>query len=85
MSLYVYKDLSSLEKLLDFKPIEVTLLPKAVFANYKVQRQAEGTELIHLKPPHINPSDKVLSLPGVRAEGVPEVEAAVDEEAMISR
>ena len=85
MSLYVYKDLSSLEKLLDFKPIEVTLLPKAVFANYKVQRRAEGAELIHLKPPHINPSDKVLSLSGVKAEGVPEVEAAVDKEAVISR
>ena len=25
-------------------------------------RQAEGADLAHLKPPHLNPSDKVLSL-----------------------
>jgi len=85
MGLYVYKDLASLERLIDFKPIEVTLLPDGVFANYKNQRQAEGADLAHLKPPHVNPSDKVLSLLGAKAGSVPEVEIAVDEEAMTSR
>jgi len=46
---------------LDFG-VEVTLLPKGTFANYTAQRQAEGADLAHLKPPHINPSKKVLSL-----------------------
>jgi len=46
---------------IDFR-VEVTLLPKGTFANYTAQRQAEGADLAHLKPPHINPPGKVLSL-----------------------
>lgn len=75
--LYIYKDLASLERLIGFKPIEVTLLPTGVFTNYKNQRQAEGAELVHLKPPHINPSDKVLSLLGAKTGAVPKVKVAV--------
>jgi len=83
--LYIYKDLASLEKLIGFKPIEVTLLPTGVFTNYKNQRQAEGAELVHLKPPHINPSDKVLSLLGTKTEGVPKVGVAVEDKILISQ
>jgi len=83
--LYIYKDLASLERLIEFKPIEVTLLPQGVFANYKNQRQAEGAELAHLKPPHINPSDKVLSLLGAKAGAVPEAEVAVRDKATVGR
>jgi len=82
--LYIYKDLASLEKLIGFTPIEVTLLPTGVFANYKNQRQAEGAELTHLKPPHINPSDEVLSLLITKTEAVPEVEVAAKDEVLIS-
>ncbi len=46
---------------LDFS-VEVTLLPQGAFANYITQKQAEGADPAHLKPPHINPSDKVLTL-----------------------
>jgi len=46
---------------IDFR-VEVTLLPPGTFANYTAQRQAEGADLAHLKPPHVNPSDEVLSL-----------------------
>ncbi|MDD4877188.1 MAG: GH3 auxin-responsive promoter family protein, partial [Dehalococcoidales bacterium] len=60
--LYIYKDLSSLEKLIGFKPIEVTLLPAGIFSNFKKRRQAEGADLAQLKPPHINPSDEILAL-----------------------
>ncbi len=42
--------------------VEVTLLPRGSFAKYTAQRQAEGADLAHIKPPHINPSDEVLSL-----------------------
>ena len=52
--------------------IEVTLLPQGVFATYILERQAEGADLGHLKPSHINPSDKVLSKLSV--EGVPGAE-----------
>ncbi len=83
--LYIYKDLASLERLIGFKPIEVTLLPAGAFANYKLQQQAQDADLVHLKPPHINPSDKVLSLLKAKVEAVPEVKVAVGAEAMISR
>jgi hypothetical protein len=55
----------------DFR-IKLILLPPGTFANYTALRQTEGADLAHLKPPHINPSDKVLSL----LLGKPEAEAA---------
>jgi hypothetical protein len=45
---------------IDFR-VEVTLLPQGTFANFMAQRQAEGADLAHLKPPHVNPSSEVLS------------------------
>jgi len=51
--------------------VQVNLLPPGTFANYIAQRQAEGADLAHLKPPHINPSQEVLSL----LLGRPEAEA----------
>ena len=53
--------LDDFSDMIDFR-VEVNLLPSGAFANYTAQRQAEGADLAHLKPPHINPSDKVLSL-----------------------
>jgi len=55
--------------------VKVNLLPLGTFANYTAQRQVEGADLAHLKPPHINPSDKVLSLLLVKPVVAPEVEA----------
>ena len=54
------------ETMLGMKPIEVTFLPQGAFARYIAQRQAEGADLGTIKPPHVNPSDKVLSLLGIR-------------------
>jgi hypothetical protein len=42
--------------------VSVSYLPKGSFDNYTRQRQAQGADLAHLKPPHINPSARVLSL-----------------------
>ena len=42
--------------------IKVDLLPKGTFAGYIARRQAEGADLAHLKPPHINPAEKILSI-----------------------
>ena len=58
--------------------VKATLLPPGTFANYMSQRQAEGADLAHLKPPHINPSDKVLSLLLARPEAVPEVKVEAE-------
>jgi hypothetical protein len=43
------------------RQVEVTLLPQGAFINYIAQRQAEGADLGHLKPSHINPTDKTLA------------------------
>ncbi len=82
---FIHEDLPSLERIMDFKPIEVILLPEGAFANYTAQRRAEGADLAHLKPPHINPSDRVLSLLGTKVEAVPEVEVAAEAEAVTGR
>ena len=73
-----YSFYSDPETVLGLKPIKVTFLPRGAFANYIFQRQAEGADLGTIKPPHINPSDKVLSLlgtPRVVMEAAPVIEA----------
>jgi len=72
----VHNDLADM---IDFR-VEVTLLPRGAFANYMSQRQAEGADLAHLKPPHINPSDKVLSLLLAKPEAVPRVKVGAEAE-----
>jgi hypothetical protein len=72
-----YSHYSAPETMLGLKPIEVTFLPRGAFARYISQRQAEGVDLGTIKPPHINPSDKVLSLlgaPRVAVEAAPVIE-----------
>ncbi len=76
--LYVYKDLPLLANLIGFKPIKVTVLRAGIFARYKAQRQSEGADLAHLKPPHINPSGKVLASLGVQSGASPEIKIAVN-------
>jgi hypothetical protein len=46
---------------IDFR-VKVTLLPPGTFAGYTARRQAEGADLAHLKPPHVNPPEEVLTL-----------------------
>ena len=82
----VSNELTSLERLVDYKqPIEVTLLPDGAFANYKKRRQAEGADLVHLKPPHINPTDMMLDQLSTTAKVVPEVKVAVGDKAVVGR
>lgn len=72
-----YRAYGDPETVLGFKPIEVTFLPQGAFARYISQRQAEGADLGIIKPPHVNSSDKVLSLlgaPKVVVEAAPATE-----------
>jgi hypothetical protein len=71
---FIHYDLPSLEKLTDYRPITTTLLPEDTFRNYMLQRQTEGADLANLKPPHINPNDKILRMLGVKPEPVTQVE-----------
>lgn len=55
----LYRD--DFANMIDFK-VEVNVLSPGAFAHFTGQRQAEGADLAHLKPPHINPSQRVLEL-----------------------
>jgi hypothetical protein len=42
--------------------LEVTQLPSGAFRSYAAKQRATGADLAHLKPPHVNPSDEIISL-----------------------
>lgn len=69
------KDYADLESILSVKPIKVSILPEGAFKAYMAARQAEGADLAHIKPPHINPSDKTLSLLGIKNSSRPSEES----------
>jgi hypothetical protein len=56
---YMY---GNMEAVLNTMPIKVTLLPEGAFTNYMNFRRAQGADLAHLKPRHINPSDKEIEM-----------------------
>jgi hypothetical protein len=82
---FIHRDLAGLEGLTGFKPIAVTLLSEGAFSSYSAQRQAEGMESGHSVPPHINPSDDVLSLLGAKVKAIPEEEIAVEAKAVTNQ
>jgi hypothetical protein len=47
-------------KTIESDPLEVTILKPGSFAVYIEQRQKEGADLAHIKPPHLNASDSVI-------------------------
>ncbi len=53
---------AELQSFVGLQPLEVTLLPDGAFEEYTLRQRADGAELAHLKPPHINPSDSTLEL-----------------------
>jgi hypothetical protein len=72
-----YPLIGDLETTLDLKLVTVTFLPQGAFSNYVSQRQVVGIDMGHLEPPHINPSNEVLSLliaPRVVVEAMPVTE-----------
>jgi hypothetical protein len=56
----IHKPLGELEDMLGIDPLKVTLLPPDSFARYTLERQREGADLAHLKPPHMNASDEII-------------------------
>ena len=56
---YMY---GNMEDVLHTMPIKVTLLPEGAFTNYINLRRAQGADLAHLKPRHLNPSDKEIAV-----------------------
>ena len=56
------ENLDSIEQLMGTLPIKVQLLAKGTFSHYAKIKEEQGADLAQLKPPHINPSEDVLSL-----------------------
>jgi len=53
-------DYRDMEAMLGMQPVRVTLLAKGAFQSYFQEKQKEGADLAHLKPPHMNASDKAI-------------------------
>jgi hypothetical protein len=58
----IHEPYAEMEEMLDMDPLRVSLLPRGSFARYFFERQAAGADLAQLKPPHMNPSDKVIDV-----------------------
>jgi len=74
----LYNLIGDMETVLGLEPLKVTLLPRNAFSNYISQRRSEGAAASNLEPPHVNPSDEVLSMlgaPEVVVEATPVTEA----------
>jgi hypothetical protein len=52
-----YEDLKSI---LNYDPLRVSLLPAGAFTAYMSAQQESGADLAHIKPPHMQPLDKVM-------------------------
>ncbi|MBN2045685.1 MAG: GH3 auxin-responsive promoter family protein [Anaerolineales bacterium] len=53
-----YEDLKTM---FDYDPLVVSLLPEGAFQTYMAAQVAAGADLAHIKPPHMQPSDQVMS------------------------
>ncbi len=51
---------AELESITGMKPLYITILKKGAFSRYIEKRRAEGADLAHMKPNHINPSDQAV-------------------------
>lgn len=56
----VSAEFNSLEEILGYNPVCVSLLKPGSFDAYMKRKQAEGADLAHLKPPHMQPSDLII-------------------------
>ena len=45
---------------LNLQPVQVTVLASGTFAHYYQEKQKEGADLAHLKPPHMNATDTMI-------------------------
>lgn len=49
-----------LEEILGRNPLQISFLEPGSFDTYMKQQQAEGADLAHIKPPHMQPSDQIM-------------------------
>lgn len=56
----VDSDYNDIEKMLQLKPLRLTVLSPSTFQRYMLKKQKEGADLGHIKPCHMNPPDKTI-------------------------
>jgi hypothetical protein len=56
-----FSDYNDMKEMLGKEPVIVSLLPDGAFANYMKSQAEAGADLAHLKPPHMKPSDSILT------------------------
>ncbi|HEY8491652.1 MAG TPA: GH3 auxin-responsive promoter, partial [Dehalococcoidia bacterium] len=52
---------ADMEDMAGLRPLRVTFLPAGSFDRYTARKVAEGAELAHLKPVHMNATDAVIT------------------------
>jgi hypothetical protein len=55
-------EFTDLDEILGRNPLQISFLEPGSFDAYMQQKQKEGADLAHIKPPHMQPSDQVLKL-----------------------
>ena len=53
------QDYDDLKSMFNYDPLVVSLLPKGAFGLYMKEQVEAGADLAHIKPPHMQPSDKI--------------------------
>ncbi|MFH1002639.1 MAG: GH3 auxin-responsive promoter family protein [Chloroflexota bacterium] len=56
------KDYQDLETFFGLRPLKVSWLPRGAFRHYMAKKKAEGADLAHLKPRHMNPADSIMEV-----------------------
>jgi len=53
-------DYCDVQDMLGYIPLKVTILPQGAFQRYADKQVAAGSDIAHLKPPHLNVRDEIL-------------------------
>ena len=54
-------EFSGLDEILGRNPVQISFLKSGSFDAYMKQKQQEGADLAHIKPPHMQPTDQVMN------------------------
>ena len=54
-------EFSDLDEILGYNPLKISFLEPGSFDSYMKQKQQEGADLAHIKPPHMQPSDQIVN------------------------
>ena len=55
----IVQDYNDLKSMFEYDPLIVSLLPEGAFSAYMQAQVEAGADLAHIKPPHMQPSDKI--------------------------